>query len=449
MAFIRRRYYFWLLRAYLKKWRRTIFLSVIIGIIFFFIAFSLLNFYVFPQIQKKIQRIGYWGIYTTKTLPQSITDDISFGLTKVSPQGEILPSAASSWEIKNNGRTYVFHLTSGLKFHDGKVLTSENMNLNFKDVSKKKLDKNTVQYDLGSNYSPFLAALSEPIFKKTLVGLGEYEVGKLELNAGFVKSLSLTDKSDGTIRKNILFYPTQEALKTAFVLGEIDKAGGLTDLHINAEDLSGWRNVKVEKGVDYTTLVTLFYDTVGSELSNKKLRQALDYAIPDNFAEGVRAYSPIPPTSIYFSKSPNYGVSDTAIAKTVLTSSNFDKKRLIEISTFEEYSTLAKKIQDAWSKIGVKSKVKIVSEIPTDFQVFLYPFKIPKDPDQYELWHSGQFSNITRYKNLRIDKLLEDGRLTSDTEKRKSIYADFQKYLIDDVPATFLYFPANYTISRK
>lgn len=449
MAFIRRRYYFWLFRAYVKKWRRTIFLSIIVGVVFFFIVTSLLNFYVFPQIQKKVQRIGYWGIYTTKTLPQSVTENISFGLTKVSPQGEILPSAASSWEVKNNGRTYIFHLTHGLKFHDGKALTSENMGLNFRDVSRKDIDKETVQYDLGSSYSPFLAVLSEPIFKKNLIGLGEYEVGKLDLNAGFVKSLSLTNKSDNTIRKNILFYPTQDALKTAFALGEIDRAGGLSDLHIKGEDLSIWKNVRVEKNVDYATLVTLFYNTAGSELSNKKLRQALDYAIPESFTEGIRSYSPIPPTSIYFSKSPNYGIAGIAIAKTVLGSSGFDNKHVLEITTFDEYLGVAKKIQEAWKKVGVKSKIKIVTEIPTDFQVFLYPFKIPKDPDQYELWHSGRLSNITHYKNLRIDKLLEDGRLTSDIERRKSIYADFQKYLIDDAPASFLYFPTDYTISRR
>ncbi len=76
-------------------------------------------------------------------------------------------------------------------------------------------------------------------------------------------------------------------------------------------------------------------------------------------------------------------------------------------------------------------------------------FYLPRDPDQYTLWHSGQKNNITKYKNLRIDKLLEDGRKTVDLDERKTIYADFQKYLIDDVPAVFLYFPTEYQIKRK
>jgi len=76
-------------------------------------------------------------------------------------------------------------------------------------------------------------------------------------------------------------------------------------------------------------------------------------------------------------------------------------------------------------------------------------FPVLSDPDQYTLWHSSHDTNITKYKNLRIDKLLEDGRQVIDLEERQKIYADFQKYLLDDMPAIFLYFPYTFTISRK
>ena len=65
------------------------------------------------------------------------------------------------------------------------------------------------------------------------------------------------------------------------------------------------------------------------------------------------------------------------------------------------------------------------------------------------LWHSDGPDNITHYKNLRIDKLLEDGRKTVDVAKRKAIYNDFQKYLLEDAPAVFLYYPDEYTITRN
>jgi peptide/nickel transport system substrate-binding protein len=67
------------------------------------------------------------------------------------------------------------------------------------------------------------------------------------------------------------------------------------------------------------------------------------------------------------------------------------------------------------------------------------------------LWHSSQIqiNNISKNKNVRIDKLLEDGRKTNDLEERKKIYADFQKYLLEDPPAAFLYFPYEFTVARK
>src|SRR5918992_2939157 len=32
---------------------------------------------------------------------------------------EVIPDLASSWEVKDGGKTYMFHLHKGMKFHDG------------------------------------------------------------------------------------------------------------------------------------------------------------------------------------------------------------------------------------------------------------------------------------------------------------------------------------------
>lgn len=41
------------------------------------------------------------------------------GLTRIGPNGEVLPALASTWEISDDGKTYTFKLRSGVKFHDG------------------------------------------------------------------------------------------------------------------------------------------------------------------------------------------------------------------------------------------------------------------------------------------------------------------------------------------
>ena len=41
------------------------------------------------------------------------------GLTRISPQGEVLPDLAESWTVSDDGKAYTFKLHSGVKFHDG------------------------------------------------------------------------------------------------------------------------------------------------------------------------------------------------------------------------------------------------------------------------------------------------------------------------------------------
>ncbi|MDP2753123.1 MAG: ABC transporter substrate-binding protein [Nitrospirota bacterium] len=45
--------------------------------------------------------------------------------------GEVLPSLATSWEIKDNGKTIVFHLKKDIKFSDGSPFTAEDVKFTF------------------------------------------------------------------------------------------------------------------------------------------------------------------------------------------------------------------------------------------------------------------------------------------------------------------------------
>lgn len=449
MRTIRKRYYFWLIRAYLKQWKRTILTSVVIGIVISGIGIGFLNFYIKPYFDNKIQRIGMFGIYSTKDLPDQILEDISYGLTTTKPNGSVVPAAAESWEVEDKGKKYIFHLKKNLHFHNGDQLTAQNLPLSFKDASKRIIDPFTVSFTLDAPYAPFLTTVSKPILESDFSGLGRYKLKKLDLNAGFVKSLTLQDTKDATHKKIIFFYPTQQALKTAYMLGEVDEVNGLTSLTFDSMNLSHWKNTKVIRTVNRKELITLFYNNTDSNLSSKKVRQALNYALPEEFSEGERARSPIHTSSIYYAEPSTYIISDLDIAKEVLKSSGITLDKAIEITTSPELEKTAHTVAENWKKIGVQSKIVVSDEVPQNFQVLLYRYKVPLDPDQYTLWHSDQVNNIGRYKNLRIDKLLEDGRVETNTQERIKIYADFQKYLLDDVPASFLYYPIEYTVERK
>ena len=450
MIFIRRRYYIWLIKAYFKRWKRTIVGSLVIGAFLFFAILLGFRNYIEPLLQRKVEKVGLIGIYSLNNLPEDVLYKISFGLTTVDANGEVKPAAAKSWEIKDNGKTYIFYLREDIFFDNGEKLTSDKIELSFKDVKKNIINPSTISYTLKNPYAPFIATVAKPIFTRGLAGLGEFKVTNIDLNSGFVRSITLDNKLDYRIKKIIYFYPTTESLKIAFTLGEVEKIEGLEDLNIKNSNLEKWNNVVVTKNVNHKKLVALFYNNNDNLLSNKKIRQALSYALPDEFDEGQRAYSSILPESAFFNESLNYQINDVDIAKTYIESANLTKKDLkIEITTTKEYEKIAEKIAKSWKKIGIETKIKISDDITGNFQVQLYPFKIPKDPDQYVLWHSDQQNNIAHYKNLRIDKLLEDGRKTDNLNDRIKIYRDFQKYMLDDVPASILYFPYTYSLERR
>ncbi len=449
MAQLRKRYYFWLFKAYFKRWKRTIFTSIIIGIIISVAGIAFLNFYIRPSVDNKIQRVGVLGVYDPDGLPNSIISDVSYGLTNVSERGEITPAAVERWEVKQDGKEYVFYLKKGLKFHNGETFNAQSLNLNFKDAKKTIIDPYTVSFTLSAPYTPFLSVVSKPILLQDFSGLGRYKLSKVELNAGFVKSLVLQDRNDRLHKKLIYFYPTQASLKTAYMLGEVDIISGVNTLEIDQMNLAKWSNTSIEETVNYNELVTLFYNNTDSNLSNKKYRQALNYALPPSFEFGERAFSPIPPNSIYFASNPSAEITDKEIANELLVSSDLPSDIELEITTPAELESTAKVIAANWKEIGINTKIVVREDVPPTFQVLLYKYRLPKDPDQYTFWHSDQVNNIGKYKNLRIDKLLEDGRIETDTQERVNIYSEFQKYLLDDVPASFLYFPKDYKLVRK
>src|SRR5713101_253030 len=58
-------------------------------------------------------------------------ENIHSGLVRVDPQGQILPDMATSWDITDDGRTYIFHLHPGIRFHDGTPANAEAIKWNF------------------------------------------------------------------------------------------------------------------------------------------------------------------------------------------------------------------------------------------------------------------------------------------------------------------------------
>lgn len=448
----RRRLIFWLLKAYLKRSGKMIVFSFLIGLLAFFILKYGVNYFIPLLPFSSEKKIGLEGAYTVDNLPFEIISKVSVGLTKLDKNYNVVPGVAKSWEIKDDGKTYIFYLKDNISFSDKSLVSSEDVRYNFTETTTQMPNKNTIIYRLKSNYSPFLVTVSRPIFKNGFVGIGDYKVQDINLNGDFVQSIKLRSIKERNKVLTYQFYPTQESLKTAFALGEINKAIGISDTNFENTTFEKYPNVSTRKYFDDATLIALFYNTQDKYLSDKRLREAMDYAIPDQFPQGERNYGPFSPRSWVSKDNQLSQQQDLEHSKILLNQSDSykgDKNFVYEIKTFKKYEKIANIIKDNFAKVGIKTKITVIDTFPPNFQIFLGDFKLPKDPDQYMLWHSSESENISRYKNLRVDKLLEDGRQTVGMEQRKKIYADFQKYMLDDPPASFLIFPYLYEVSQK
>ncbi|MBN1168379.1 hypothetical protein JXA63_00660 [Candidatus Woesebacteria bacterium] len=388
--------------------------------------------------------IGIAGRYTTENLPDEILNKISDGLTFIDEEQNAQPSLAENWETPDNGKTWIFHLRDNIYWHDGEKLTSDDISYNFEDVSIERPDDKTITFILKEPFAPFPTIVSKPIFKRGLLGTDLWKVKNINFSENAISDLKIANNGDQVTYK---FYPTEQRTKVAYKLGEIDEMLNLFD----PSPFNEWDNSETITVINTDQVVTLFYNTSDDLLSDKTTRQALTYAINKDELSLDRAISPISKNSWAFNPTIKRYDFDTDRSKEIIDeiTKNSGKPSIKLVSAPALLST-AEIIKEDWEKAGLEVSLQVSAIIPTEFQAFLAIFDLPEDPDQYSIWHSTQTdTNISAYTNPRIDKLLEDGRTENDQQERKRIYLDFQRFLLEDSPAAFLYYPKTYSVKRK
>jgi len=445
--FRRFRFYHNVIRVFWQKRKKLFILGFSLGIFVFLLFYKILSL---PK--NTIEEIGLVGKYTINELPLEIQNLISDGLTEITKDGSAKPKIAESWAIENNGKDYVFKIKDGLTWQDGEPLTAWDINLKFSDVTKTVLDDKTIKFQLKEEFSPFPMVVSQPIFRKGLLGTGEYKVKKIERNGEIIEKLTLVPVLDRNKPKIIYrFYPTEQAARTGFKLAEVFTLKEIVRL----EDLEDWQRVEIKPEVKSNRFIAIFLNTSDPHLGSKATRQALAYAI--NKDKGNRALSPINPTSWAYNKDVKPYKYDLANAKKLLendatgeeTEVHNQPLKEIELATLSSLLPMAEEIKNDWEQLGIETRIRVINNPSEEFQALLATQEIPADPDQYAFWHSTQMGNITNYQSPKLDKLLEDGRKLTDQNERQAVYFDFQKTLVEDTPVIFLYHPTVYTISKK
>lgn len=439
------RFILFYLQTFFSHHRYALIFSALTG---FFV--TILVFQIYPiyrkVFQEKLRTIGYIGQFSTRNLPLFIQQQISVGLTKIDENGLPVPAVATSWEFDRKGTTVKLHLRDDLTFHDGKKFSAYDVNYKIRGANLNVLDNTTLEVTLKEPFAPILSLLSSPIIRSPLLGLGSYQVKGLDVSEDIVTKLSLSPVSSDATSVTYKFYRNSKDAILAYKMGEVSEIKDIID----PQDLASWKGTTATETSLFDRYVGIFFNMSNPNFKEKEVRQALAYAISDlgNFQ---KAHTPISPLSWAYSSKVRLYDFDRDTARKILAGSPLaSASSELVLSTFAQLLPQAQKITQYWQEVGIKSRVKVESEIGSDYQVFLITQSIPTDPDQYHYWQSTQgTTNITNYSSAKIDKLLEDGRKTYNLEERKKIYADFQRYLVDDAPVIFLYYPKVYTVERK
>lgn len=447
------RYYYWLTIEFIKKHVRMILLSFFLS---FFLITSLVSFspYLNRFFFTRKDVIGIVGSYDINRAPNEIIEKISHGLVYVNEKGEIIPALTSSWEMINEGQEFHFHIKNNLFWDDNKEFTTKDLVYNFKDVEAKIIDKNTIYFILKRKLPIFPTYLTKPILRYPLHGVvGLYKVDNIKMSQGIIKEISLSPNKNDLPLVVYKFYDNENKLINAYKTGEINK---MTLYRKSLVDpFFGWKNTKISRTTDYGRVMTLFFNFQNKLLNEKDVRQAIDLAMPNKkLAEfGEPANSPIPPTSWAYNPDLKQTVEDLDTAEKNLKkyTTEASSSAKLDFVTFYEYLNTANIIDNRLKDAGLQTTVSLSNlDQPEKFDLLLAFWQIPKDPDQYFFWHSMQTqSNLLSYKNVKVDKLLEDGRSTLSVSARRNFYLQFQKVISDDLPAIFLYYPYTYTVERK
>lgn len=431
------------------------------------------------------------------------------GLMRFDEKNIAQKDIAKSYEVSEDGLTYIFHLKEDVYFHDGKRLTAEDVKFTLdsiladENMSTLKADfeeietvevinENEVKIKLNNPFVPFLEKLTVGIipkhafsgdenlrssdFNKKPIGIGPYKL--LEWESGQSITLSAFDQYYGkapSIKTVVFkFIPDSNVRAIQLRTGEVDIAL-LEPNQVKSLEKLEHLTIFNQPTSDYRAMM---YNMKFDLWKDHSVRKAFNYAV--NREEiirgilngyGTEAYSPIQNNPFNNEQVEKYSYN-LAKAEQLLDESGWLKEKdgfrykagnKLQFTMTAPISdgvrvNIAQYLSSQFRKIGADVKVDALdwSVIKIEeCEAFILGWGSPFDADDhtYKLFHSSQMGegyNFGVYSNPTVDRLLEAGRITTDVEKRKQIYAELQKELEKDPPFNYLvYLNATYGVNQK
>ena len=451
------RFSYWLFKSFLSKHVRVI-IGVFVGVfLLIFLTSSFGDFFsAFFSFNK--YRIGILSYANQGNLPIEVLNKISLPLVGYDKKGNMTYQLSTNIATaqKGNAQEYTVTLKHGFLWQDGSIFNAQTIDpksVEFPRVVTKFKSPDVLTFTLEKPLVSFPSLLTTPLVKQNFIGAGgSYKIASIRYKFGELQQVIITP-----LKKNLpvlayKMYNTQEDMVLGYKLGEIDEFS--TYDPAIPPIFSEWKNTNMKTIADVKKVVTLFLNTKKDPLDNRVIRQAVAQGIRYSTLEkyGPRAFTSILPFSWAYNPSVKVYNTELAIAKGLVEKNDAKGKELTLYTSYELHH-VAEQLQSSLKEIGLKVTIRYANYIPAakeEYDMFLIILEPSIDPDQYIFWHqTQQQTNYSKFTNLKIDKLLEDGRIKKSQNTRKDIYFKFQDILAEEVPALFLYYPNLYIITRK
>jgi peptide/nickel transport system substrate-binding protein len=387
--------------------------------------------------------------------------------------------------------TYVAHLRRGVRFHDGRELTSKDVVYTFGQMldpdfispykgayrmlaSVTALDAYTVEFKLREPFAAFPMQLTTPPVVPDLagdelravpIGTGPYRFVRYEVDdrvelAAFEGYWGGPASNAGLIMKVV---PDDTMRGLELRKGSADIV--INDLPpdiVHQLQQSGDFNVTRGDGLDFAYIGFNMTDPV---LSDRRVRHAIGFAIDrDAIVRYLRrglaqkAFGLIPPQSWAFEPDVHQFTHDPARAKRLLDEAGYPDPdgdgplaRLtltLSLSTNEEFRLQSTVIQQDLRRVGIDLVLRsyefatfFADVLSGNFQMFTLQWVSGAlaDPDILRrVFHSEQVPpagfNRGHYQNAEVDRLLMQASEAKGEEERKRYYSQVQKIVAEEAP---------------
>jgi peptide/nickel transport system substrate-binding protein len=420
-------------------------------------------------------------------------------LVKYGPDFAIKPELAESWQVLKDGKQLVFKLRQGVRFHDGTPFDASAVKWNIEHRLDKAvaspqrqllepiidsievIDPATVAFNLKQPSPGLLGLLGErPGFMISPAAAQKHgkELGSNPVGTGPFVFKEWVRGSHIAVEKNpnywekgkpyldrVTFRDISDAVVGAqrLITGELDFVGELSPTSVApVRGRPGLKLVPITVGRWYS----LQWRMDKPPFDNPKLRQAVAHAIDRKkindivmAGQGSVADGPTPPGLWWHDATIKSYPFDPEKAKALLKEAGYASGFEFVLSTPQvgDLQRINQLIQEQAAAVGIKLSLAPVSASEwyaklVDGSTNMSPTRWTQRPDPdgllYILFHSKGFANSTRYKNEKVDALLDEARQSYDQEKRKKLYGEAQRLIVQDSPMMPLFFSVEYAALR-